>query len=500
MQSRSYFRLGLFLLLVAGCDDSGAVLDSGVADSLPPQDGGGDGALVNDSTTGADLDLPLSDSGIASSCLPTSGRVLRVGPSQGYKTIGSALLVAQAGETIVVDDGLYIESLHLTRGGTNAVMRLVICAEHPRMAVIQSTGTILTVDAPWVTVQGFVLDGGFGSNIVVRVGEEADHLILRDLEVKNSRRNGIDIGGGEIGGCQDILIEGCTVHHMLAGSDGYPEEAHCIAATDVRDLMIRDTEAYYCSGDVLHVGGDRDRWEGVTVEGCDFWTGPLPEGAAGFQINQEPGQSAVDTRAAHQGTAWKGTIAIRDSVFHGFPNKGYAALNLQDQITGVVERCTLYENSVALHIWGELEYGGVEDLVVKNTVLCRNRKHMQVSQAPTNVHLLHNTFGQLIDSNGEDLPLDSFQYNTSVLVGSSSGTEEPGWLSDNNLFYTDSLPVLASGAGDVNSTDTGIWVDMETCDYHLNVQMNAPSGVGVTVDRDNKPRSANNPDVGAYEL
>jgi hypothetical protein len=41
---------------------------------------------------------------------------------------------------------------------------------------------------------------------------------------------------------------------------------------------------------------------------------------------------------------------------------------------------------------------------------------------------------------------------------------------------------------------------METCDYHLKMQMNAASGVGVTVDRDKKTRSVDSPDVGAYEL
>jgi hypothetical protein len=360
----------------------------------------------------------------------------------------------------------------------------------------------VVVEAPWVTIKGFVFDGKWSGNEVLRAKEKATKMQLLDLELRNSTSDGIDIGGGSSGAIEDVLIQDCLIHHMLAGSQTNQQDAHCIMATDFRNLTIRNTEAY-CSGDSVQVGTDRDRWDNVVIEGCKFWTGPLPAAAAGFKKGESPGENALDTKADPYSAPWKGTVTLRDRVFHGFGPVGAiidnrAALNLKDQITGLVERCTLYDNEIAYRIRGQGSHGGVDGLVIKNTVLHDNQFHARLEMDCKNVQFLHNTFGRQIDDKENPVTVGS-GYATNHYEGGGGGDEGPGWVSKNNLFLG-GKPALA-GSGDVSTTDAaGTFTNMGQGDYHLKKQMNASSGVGVKLDRDKKTRSTSAPDVGAYEL
>jgi hypothetical protein len=233
----------------------------------------------------------------------------------------------------------------------------------------------------------------------------------------------------------------------------------------------------------------------------------LPAAAAGFNKGDVPGENALDTKANVHPSSWKGTITLRDSVFYGFDPKGAyignrAALNLKNQITGVVERCTLYDNEIGFRIRGGTgATGGVDGLLIKNTVLYRNQYHARLEDDCKNVSFLHNTFGQLIDGSNSAVAVSSALYLSNAYKGGGGGDEGPGWVSDNNLFVGSAKPQRATGTGDKATTNVnGTWKNFAGHDYHLKQQQNAAAGKGVKVDRDNKPRSSTAPDVGAYEL
>jgi hypothetical protein len=475
----------------ADADAHGGAQQDGIA---PPGDTG----------SGADQGVPPA---YACPQPAAGGSLIRVGATQTHQTIAAGLAAAKAGDVVVVAPGSYAESLTVSKGGTSASARLVLCSEQRRQAIVSASGRVFRVSAPWVTLQGFVVDGKWGAKDIVQADDAADHLVLRDLEIKNGGADGIDIGGGSSGGAESILIVDCTIHHLLAGdaTSAGQKDAHCIVATDFRDLTIRNTEAYYCAGDSLQVGTDRDRWDNVVVEGCEFWTGPLPADAAGFKKGEVPGENAIDTKAKPYAAPWRGTIIVRDSVFYGFdPANAYignrAALNLKNQITGVVERCTIYDSEIGLRIrGGSGSYGGVDGMVLRNNVLHRNQFHARIEDDAKAVQFRHNTFGLQIDD--QNAPLSA----AATIVGNhykngGGGNEGPGWVSENNLFVGSKKPALA-GSGDVATTATGTtFVDAANGNYRLKAQQNAAKGVGVKVDRDGKSRSLTAPDVGAYEL
>ncbi|MCA9671193.1 MAG: hypothetical protein KC503_36595 [Myxococcales bacterium] len=504
----------LVLTLAPGCSDSGSsagdtaprgdgALDAAPREGAPPR---ADGAIADGEGDGAAGDAPPAGDSAAPSkdCVP-AGNALRVGSGQTYATIKAALAAAVAGDTIVVADGTYelaAGDLVIAKGGSGAGARLTICAEHSRKATLRAQGRVVAIRAPWVTLQGFVIDGKFGTQDVVSVDDSADELVLRDLEVHSGQRDGIDMGGGSSAGLKNVLVEGCVIHHMLNGSTTNQQDAHCIVATDFDGLTIRDTEAYYCSGDSVQVGTDRDPWDNLVIERCRMWTGPLPAAAAGFAAGESPGENALDTKAMpHAGV--KGRITLRDSAFWGFDAPtayiaNRAALNLKDQITGVVERCTVRDSEIGLRIrGGSGPRGGVDGLVIKNVVMFRNRFHVRVEDGALGVELLHDTFGRLVDDSGAPQAAGNPE---DMLKGGGGGNQGAGWRTANNLFVATGLPSRAAGSGDRAAPATSpLLRDVNNDDYHLLIDANAPSAVGVAVDRDGRARSATTPDVGAYE-
>ncbi len=140
----STLRLIIFSTLTVSCSDSPVEVrgdaprgdDLGISDHGAARDGRTDGfALVDGRLVG---DAPPA----TPSCTP-QGPVLQVGPGRAYETIGAALEAAQAGDTILVADGTYPESLTLSTGGSSEAARLQLCAENSRGATLQRSGRVL---------------------------------------------------------------------------------------------------------------------------------------------------------------------------------------------------------------------------------------------------------------------------------------------------------------------------------------------------------------------
>lgn len=211
------------------------------------------------------------------------------------------------------------------------------------------TATQLLVERPGV-FEDYLIDAGFAEHDAVRI--RADGTVLRRCEIRNGRRDGVEVYAS------DVLIDSCRIHHFLAGTFREQHDAHGITGRPKR-LTIRNCEIYHVSGDAAQFDPGRGPWTDVLIENCVFWTGPLPENAAGFGKGERPGENAVDTKQAASNP--RSRMVIRNSVFHGWRQPGQislmAACNLKDNVEVRVERCVFYDNEVALRLRGDTGSG-----------------------------------------------------------------------------------------------------------------------------------------------
>lgn len=202
------------------------------------------------------------------------------------------------------------------------------------------------------TYENYLVDGQWVARNLVKIN--AGEVVLKNSEVRNGRHNAIAVYGSE------ILIEGCRIHHLLAGSFKEQKDAHGITGRPGK-LVVRNCEIYQVSGDGLQFDPGRGGpWGDVLVENCTIWTGPLASDAAGYRRGQVPGENAVDTKQLARNPRSK--ITMRRCLFRGWkdgPISNMAALNLKENIRARIEDCVFIDNEISFRLRGGVsERGG----------------------------------------------------------------------------------------------------------------------------------------------
>jgi hypothetical protein len=269
--------------------------------------------------------------------------------SSPFGSIQSALNAAQPGDVISVLDGTYAEAITTVRAGSGSA-RITLRSLNGRGTVtLTAAGRVLTVNHPYVSIEGLVFDGQYGLNDTVRVSAGGSFLRLTNCEVRRSSYDLIDMAAPE-----GVVIENCLIHRALNAAGGRTD-AHGIVAGAVRDLVIRDTEIHTFSGDGLQVDPGRASpgWTRVTLERARIWLAPLPAAENGFAAGTVPGENAVDTKAS--AAFPRASILLRDVTAYGFRNGligNMAAFNLKEQIDATVERVVVYDSEIAFRLRG----------------------------------------------------------------------------------------------------------------------------------------------------
>jgi hypothetical protein len=211
----------------------------------------------------------------------------------------------------------------------------------------------LRIDKPGV-YENYLVDAEWADMDAVQI--KADHVTLRNCEIRNALKDGIEVYGS------DVLIENCKIHHLLAGTFKDQKDAHGITGRPTR-LTVRNCEIGYVSGDCLQFDPGRGPWTDVVIENCHLFTGPLPADAGNFKKGEQPGENALDTKQRVKNPRSK--ITVRNCDIHGFAKNGQiencAALNLKNQVDVTVENCRFYDNEICLRLRGPgkgKEYGG----------------------------------------------------------------------------------------------------------------------------------------------
>jgi hypothetical protein len=394
-----------------------------------------------------------------------------------FARLQEALNVAQPGDHVVVAPGTYAEVVTTVRAGT-AQSPITLRARDARgSAIVTAAGRVLTVNHAYVTVQALVLDGQFGADDVVRVSGGATGLTLRNVEVRSTSRDGIDIGA-----TQDVLIEGSLIHHTLNAAGGRTD-AHGIVAGAARRLTIRDTEVHTFSGDAFQIDPGRalPGWGDVLIEGCRFWLRPLPAPVNGFAAGVVPGENAVDTKVG-SGLP-RPSLIIRNSEFFGFGGgliTNMAALNLKENVDAVVDRVTIHGSEIAFRLRGPANVRVQNAVVHSTSVAVRYEDNIQ------GLRIWNSTFG-----NGVGRAFVPAAASASVLDVR------------NLLILAATLPAEASGASNL-AVSSSAFVNAAGHDYQLTASSPAVDrGVPiaeVAADRAGIARPVGAAyDVGAYE-
>ena len=408
--------------------------------------------------------------------------------SNPFNNFSDALNAAQPGDVIMVLPGTYSQDINTERSGQPG-QRIVIQAYDPANRPLISTGGgALSIDHSYITVDGLIFDGEFDGSDVVKISSGGDNTILRNCEIRNGTKDGIDMNEAD-----DVLIENCEIHHMLGGSLSNQVDAHGIVATGEQNLTIRGCNIYYTSGDCFQTDPNRDYplWDNVLIENCTLWTGPLPADAADWNAGEIPGENAIDTKINEDavGTSYRAKITLRHVTAYGFV-PGYinnrAAFNIKEKVDCLMEGVVAYGNEIGFRLRGPGGRGGAYITMI-NCISYDNDIMFRVEDDLEVLKIYNSTFDL---GNGNE-------YFDNV-----SGGYDPNGLDVRNSLFTGEKPDEASHSSNLLA-NSSFFIDMSGHNYHLSLSSPAiNAGVDipeVTDDFDGNPRNSGSYDVGAYE-
>lgn len=238
----------------------------------------------------------------------------------------------------------------------------------------------LSITKPGV-YEDFLVDGGWVSRNLVKIN--ADGVTLRNCEIRNGRHNAVTVYA------KNVLIENCKIHHLLAGTFKGQKDAHGITGQPT-NLVIRNCEIYYVSGDAVQFDPDRNPWGKVLLENCTFWTGPLPEDAAGFRRGERPGENAVDTK--QQESNPRSYMAIKNCLMYGWGEgqiTNQAALNLKNHVQVDVAGCVLADNDICFRLRGDTGSRGGALVTIRDCAVYRSKIAVRMEDAIENLKIFN---------------------------------------------------------------------------------------------------------------
>ena len=317
----------------------------------------------------------------------------------------------------------------------------------------------LRIDKPGI-YENILVDGEWIAEDLVRI--LADNVVLRNCTIRYGRRDALEIYG------RNVRVENCHIHHLLAGTyrAEHNFDAHGITGRPL-NLTVRNTEISHVSGDALQFDPGRKAvpyaWDNVLVEHCFLWTGPLDQDYADFKRGERPGENAFDSKVAPAGP--RARITIRNTLMkgwgHGSIGNG-AALNLQEKIQAVIERCVLVENDIALCCRGP---GGEREsawVTARDCTVYQTSRVFRLESGVENVKIFHLALGEGIERDYDRAPGPGAGF---AVVGSRDAPPLKPWpytalsigqvstLSDNAKTEDRPLPTAATGWNGVPTTD-----------------------------------------------
>jgi len=238
--------------------------------------------------------------------------------------------------------------------------------------------------------ENFLVDAqGKGGNIIKITSDE---VTLRHCEIFNGSGNGVGVFGTK------VVIENCRIHHLLKGTFKEQKDAHGITGR-WGDVIIRNCDISYVSGDCVQFDPDRASQGSVLIEDCHLWAGPLPADGQGFHAGESPGENAVDTKTKPAGERCK--LTIRNCYIHGFSQpsqiQNRAALNLKEHIDAEVTHCVFDDNEIAIRARGPGGRGNAQ-VTIKDCAIYHTQVAVRAEDKIEHLTLRGIAFGEKVGS------------------------------------------------------------------------------------------------------
>jgi hypothetical protein len=402
--------------------------------------------------------------------------------------VAKALTEAKPGDTVILADGTYSETLVVKASG-KAGQPVTIRAANARKAVFTRKGQVARIDGSFLRFEGIVFDSQYGDCTCVRAAGKRIHFL--DCEI---RRAGSADGKGGGDGLQffdssDGLVEKCLIHHCLASSGGERTDSHGIRFTHSSGMTVRGCQIDLVSGDCVQVDPNRKEWDNILIEDCKLTGGKVaandPYPHPRYPAGTCPGENALDTKCPANAKT-RPRITVRNCEVSGFrgPIGNAAAFNIKEDCEAVIDRCTISDSEIGLRLRGPAR------VRVTNCVLFDNDTHCRYEDRVPELHIAHCTFGRATGhgrgSFQEQRPSPDLRVVGCLFLG-----EKPKQAQDASNKFAEAAAFVDAAKGDYRLAAA------------LPLSGNGPATghAEVKVDRSGAPRPADKaPDAGAYQF
>jgi hypothetical protein len=401
--------------------------------------------------------------------------------STPFSTIQEGLNALNPGDTLFVRGDtvgqVYSETITFPISG-NASQTITLKGYPNEKVILTGTsGSRFNIQRDYWIIEGLIIDQANISADAIRIN--AQHIVLRGLEIRNGQREGIAIQVAAF-----ITIEDSYIHNFMWINSGVRIDAHCILIeTDrsptITDIFIRRNTIERCSGDGVQIFGTTGQTianyaKNVEISDNIFMDGTVLPGLT---------ENALDFKAGDG-------VLVKDNTMVGYNNN--KTIVVQKGCRNItIEGNTISGGLSAIEMRQE---GGISFIQENNSII-RNVIYDMSTYAlkfdgVRNMTVLNNTI--------VNVGTNSFRFESTL--GSATPSIDGGIIKNNLVYRSGNARVLdafsnvevgyngwfQSSAGGLSQTNDTIgsnplFVDEATDNYYLqsaSISVNAGDHVG----------------------
>lgn len=347
-----------------------------------------------------------------------------------YPTIQAGATAAQAGDTVVIAGGTYVEAIKPNSGTVNK--HIAFTNAIGQQVIITGTGLATSPEAlfnlsgrPYIDIRGTDVNGDEGLKFVNApkfgiYGAGVTGITITDVEVSTTREGGIVMINGA-----GVQVRGSEVHHtnQAALPDATLANHEGVSVENVDTFTVADNWVHHCGE------------EGIVAKyGARF--GSIRNNRA-----EANGGSAIYIDAAHDITVASnltmGTTGVGKAGI-GLSIEERAAVHSLDRV-GLVNNIIVNNNGPGITFWREGNHDVPNDWKFNDVVIVNNT--------------VHGNAGSAVDFMDPNLGSGNIIRNT-ILSGNgpATATTVAGFTMDHNL--TTAAQYVNAAAGNYRLNDT----------------------------------------------